>query len=168
MTERQRRPLRILFLCTANSARSQIAEALLSARRDSRVTAGSAGTQPAAQVNPHAIQLLRSRAIDATSARPKDIAEVMTQPWDVVITVCDSARESCPVFPGRPVRAHWGLPDPAAAPESMKAQAFEETARILSDLIDRLLALPLEKLEPAALQSELRKMTEHWAASPQR
>ena len=113
-------PLRLLFLCTGNSARSQIAEALLNARRDPRIEAGSAGTFPATVVNPHAIAVLRSYGIDAASARPKTIEDVSGQRWDIVITVCDSARESCPVFPGTPVMAHWGIPDPAAGPRHLR------------------------------------------------
>jgi protein-tyrosine-phosphatase len=155
MAERPRLPWRVLFLCTANSARSQIAEALLNARHDPRITAGSAGTHPATQVNPHAVEVLRARGIDASAARPKTIDEVMEQPWEVVITVCDCARESCPVLPGHPAMVHWGVPDPAAAPDATKRHAFEETARIMNGRIERLLSLPLEKLEAVALKREL-------------
>jgi protein-tyrosine-phosphatase len=149
------RPLRLLFLCTANSARSQIAEALLNARRDPRIEAGSAGTHPAPAVNPGAIEVLRAYGIDVSVARPKTIEDVSGERWDIVITVCDSAREHCPVFPGKPVMAHWGIADPAAAPEPVKRRAFEDAARVLNRRIELLLALPLDKLEALALEREL-------------
>jgi len=147
--------LRLLFLCTANSARSQIAEALLNARRDPRIEARSAGTQPTAAVNPYATAVLRSYGIDASGAWPKRIEDVGVAGWDLVITVCDSARETCPVLPGKPAMAHWGIPDPAAAPEPVKQRAFEEAARVLNRRIELLLALPLEKLEALALEREV-------------
>jgi protein-tyrosine-phosphatase len=154
--------LRVLFLCTQNSARSQIAEALLNARRDPRVTAASAGTRPAAQVNPFAAEVLRELDIEHRGARPKSIDEVLDDPWDIVITVCDSARESCPVFPGRPITAHWGVPDPAEAEgdEEAKRRAFRDAAMTLGRRIDLLLALPMEKLEGLALEGRVRGIGE--------
>ena len=164
-----RRPLRVLFVCTANSARSQIAEALLAARRDSRLEAGSAGTHPAPRVNPHALEVLREYGIDASAARPKTIDEVLAQHWDIVITVCDSARESCPVFPGQPTTAHWGVPDPAAVEGDAeeKRRAFRDAARVLNRRIELMLALPFDKLEALALQAALRSIgTQGTTAQP--
>jgi protein-tyrosine-phosphatase len=154
------RRLKVLFVCTANSARSQIAEALVRARSDARIEAGSAGTQPAPRVNPLAVAVLREYGIDATTARPKTIDEVVGAGWDIVITVCDSARESCPIFPGQPALAHWGVADPAAVEgdDATKLKAFREAALVLSRRIDLMLALPMEKLESLALESELRRI----------
>jgi arsenate reductase (thioredoxin) len=155
-------PLRVLFLCTQNSARSQIAEGILNARRDQRVVASSAGTQPAPTVNPFAVELLNSLRINPSEAHPKHIDEVIDEPWDLVITVCDSARESCPILPGRPSTAHWGIPDPAAVEgdDETKRRAFAETAFVLGRRIDLLLSLPLDKLRGLALQTRARDIAE--------
>jgi arsenate reductase len=154
------RRLNVLFVCTANSARSQIAESLMRSRRDPRIDAGSAGTHPAPRVNPFAVEVLSEYGIDASAARPKTIEDVSDRRWDIVITVCDSARESCPLFPGQPALAHWGIEDPAAVQgdEETKRRAFREAARILNRRIELMLALPLEKLEALALETELRRI----------
>lgn len=150
--------MRVLFLCTGNSARSQIAEALLTTKRDPRLEAGSAGTAPAPRVNPFAIEELKRRGIDWSHARPRTVDDAMKERWDIVITVCDSARESCPVFPGRPVTAHWGVPDPAAVigDDLTRRRAFQEAALVLGRRIDLLVALPLERLEALALSQKLK------------
>ena len=145
--------LGVLFLCTGNSARSQIAEAILQAKRRGRFRVGSAGTKPAERVNPGAVDVLRDHGIDWTGHRPKTIDEIQHEPWDLVITVCDNAKETCPVFPGHPAFAHWGMPDPAeVVDDETRARAFRETYQVLSRRIDLLLALPLEKLEQRMLE----------------
>jgi arsenate reductase (thioredoxin) len=157
--------LGVLFLCTGNSARSQIAEALLTTKGRGRFRVGSAGTQPADRVNPGAIAVLRDHGIDWTGHRPKTIDEVQHARWDLVITVCDNAKESCPVFPGHPAFAHWGMPDPAhAVPAEARDRAFRETYQVLSRRIDLLLALPLEKLEQRMLELRVGEIAGH--ASP--
>ena len=105
---------RVLILCTGNSARSQMAEGLLREMAGARSDAFSAGTRPSV-VNPLAIQVMRERGIDISHQRSKHLNEYISQPFDYVITVCDSAAESCPLFPGRAERIHWSFPDPAAA-----------------------------------------------------
>lgn len=146
-------PLGVLFLCTGNSARSQIAEALLTAKGRGRFRVGSAGTKPAERVNPGAVEVLGAHGIDWTAARPKTIDEIQAQPWDLVITVCDNAKETCPVFPGHPAFAHWGMPDPAAVTDDEeRRRAFRDTYQVLSRRIDLLVAIPLEKLEQRALE----------------
>ena len=151
-------PLRVLFLCTGNSARSQIAEALLQRKGRGDFEAGSAGSNPAPQVHPLTLDVLRQHGIDWTGRTPKGMDAVQGQRWDFAITVCDRARESCPTFPGQPVFAHWGMPDPAAVVESPAAQerAFQETLVYLSRRLDLFLALPLEKLERAVLEQRVR------------
>ena len=147
------RRFRILVLCTGNSARSQIAEAILATRGVGRIEAGSAGSHPAAQVNPFAIATLRSHRIRWDDKVPKTIDEVAGSPWDLLITVCDHANESCPFFPGDPARVHWGMPDPAAVEgdDAVKATAFEETYHELDRRVESLLMAPLESLDREAL-----------------
>jgi arsenate reductase len=142
-------PLRVLILCTGNSARSQIAEALINQKGRGRFIAESAGSRPAAKVNPLAVQVLREAGIDWHGHAPRGLEGLERTPWDLVITVCDNAREACPVFPGQPVVAHWGMPDPAEAEgnEDARLQAFRDTLQLLSRRIELLLALPAEKLD---------------------
>ena len=121
-------PLRVLFVCTGNSARSQIAEALLKQIGGLDFAVQSAGTQPKG-VNPFAIQVLANAGIDWSTARSKSVNEFVAQPFDYVITVCDRARQSCPVFPGSYNSLHWGLDDPAevAGTDAEKLAAFQRT-----------------------------------------
>ncbi len=151
-------PLRVLFLCTQNSARSQIAEALLHSRHDPRLLAGSAGTHPGPRVQPLAIQVLAEHGIDWSHAHPKSIDAILGQRWDLVITVCDRAQESCPTLPGRPITAHWGVPDPAAVvgDDASRRRAYRDTVLILGRRIDLLLALPLHQLEALAFEKAVR------------
>lgn len=149
--------LSVLFLCTRNSARSQMAEAILHYKAGARVRAGSAGSYPGTHVHPLAVETLASRGIAWTGRTPKDFEAVAGDHWDVIIAVCDQAREACPTFPGQPVYAHWGIPDPAAVTGSDADQrrAFSEAAVFLARRIDLLLALPLEKLTRRNLQAEI-------------
>jgi arsenate reductase len=153
-----RAPLRILVLCTGNSARSQIAEALLTAKSRGRLVAASAGSRPAARVNPFAVEVLAEAGIDWRGRTPRGMDGLDRERWDFVITVCDRARESCPYFPGHPVLAHWGMPDPAEVEGSddTKRAAFRDTFVTLSRRIDLLLALPFEKLERLALERRVK------------
>ena len=104
--------IRVLFLCTGNSARSQLAEALLTQAGDGDFQVESAGTEPKG-VNPYTLRVLAESGIDWSAARSKSATEFLGQPWDYVITVCDRARQSCPVFPGQYNSLHWGIDDPA-------------------------------------------------------
>lgn len=152
------RPLRLLFVCTGNSARSQIGEAILTRKGAGRIVAGSAGSQPAARVHPLTMDVLEEFGIDWDGREPKGFDAVIDEDWDLIITVCDQAREACPTFPGRPAFAHWGMPDPAAVvgSEEVRRQAFRDTVHYLSRRIDLLLALPIEKLERLALEQHAR------------
>jgi len=158
MSTEASRPLRVLILCTGNSARSQMAEAVLNQKGRGRFVAESAGSQPAAQVNPFAIEALRDAGIDWRGRRPRGIDDLVTGNWDIVITVCDNAREACPVFPGQPALAHWGMEDPAAVQgdDEVKRRAFRDALQLISRRIDLMLALPINKLERLALQERLR------------
>ncbi|MBK7350360.1 MAG: arsenate reductase ArsC [Gemmatimonadetes bacterium] len=151
-------PFRVLILCTGNSARSQIAEALLAHKGAGRFEVVSAGSRPAGRVNPFAVQVLGEAGIRWEGKVPRGLDGLETQRWDFVITVCDRAREACPIFPGTPILAHWGMPDPAEVEgtEEVKRRAFQDTMVTLGRRIDLLLALPIAKLERLALEREVR------------
>src|SRR5919197_1075683 len=126
--------MRVLFLCTGNSARSQMAEALLNSKGAGRFLAESAGSEPAARVNPLATEVLESHGVRWTMHPPRGLDGLEQQSWELVVTVCDRARESCPIFPGHPVMAHWGMPDPAevAGEAAVKRAAFRDAFVLLS------------------------------------
>jgi protein-tyrosine-phosphatase len=130
---------RVLFLCTHNSARSQIAEAILRDLGGGRVEAASAGTE-VTRDHPLARRVMAERGIDLGGQRSKHLDELLGESFDYVVTVCDNARESCPLFPGGPERLHWSLPDPSAAQGEDAVQAFERTADELTVRIRELLA----------------------------
>lgn len=121
-------PIRVLFLCTHNSARSQMAEALLRLIGGPKFEVHSAGTE-ATRVNPHAIQAMADVGIDISEARSKHLNEFLGDDFDYVITVCDSANETCPIFPGDPRRIHWSFPDPGAVEgsDADRQRAFNRT-----------------------------------------
>jgi arsenate reductase len=153
--------LNVLFLCTGNSARSILAESTLNALGRGRFHAFSAGSHPGGKVNPLALELLARNGFPTDGARSKswdEFAGPDAPPMDCIITVCDSAAgESCPVWPGHPLSAHWGMPDPAAAEGSIeeKRRAFLEAFTVLRRRIELLIALPPEKLERHALKAKL-------------
>lgn len=148
-------PFNILVLCTGNSCRSIIGEALFNHLGRGRVKAFSAGSKPAGHVHPQSLRLLKSKGIQVDGLRSKNWDEFAATPIDIVITVCDSAAgEACPLFPGAPVKAHWGVPDPAYV-EGTAAEieaAFEGVYKTLEARIKAFLELPegLEKKELAA------------------
>jgi arsenate reductase (thioredoxin) len=150
---------KILFLCTGNSARSIIAEYLLRKTDRRRFEAFSAGSNPRGEVHPLALRLLREiYKIDASGARSKSWEEYRNVQFDFVITVCDSARESCPYWPGQPIVAHWGIPDPAdfSGPADEHYALFKEAGRVLARRIELFTNLPLEKLDRLRLEELIR------------
>jgi arsenate reductase len=155
-------PKRVLFLCTGNSARSQIAEALLNAKGRGRFIAASAGSKPAPRVNPFAIQVLERSGIEWSGHKPQGIDAVEREHWDFVITVCDRAKEACPILPGQPITAHWGMDDPAdvEGTDEQKLRAFIATEQQLGRRIDLFLALPIDKLERLAAERGARAIGE--------
>lgn len=157
MLSDQRGPVRILFLCTGNSARSQIAEALLTKKGGERFRAGSAGSKPASEVNPQAIQTLRGLGIDWSGRKPKGIDAIVSEQWDIVITLCDRTKESCATVPGRPLTAHWGIPDPTRFDDVEKrAKAFDDALALINWRLDLMLALPYESMRGYAVEERLR------------
>lgn len=144
------KPYKVLFLCTGNSARSIFGEYLLRRLGGSRFQVFSAGSFPTGKVNPFAIQVLKDvYNVDASEARSKSLEELRDVEFDFVITVCDNARESCPVWPGQPIVAHWGSPDPAAVEgsDAEKYRAFKEVALQINRRLQLLTCLPLDKLD---------------------
>jgi arsenate reductase len=158
------RPFNVLFLCTGNSARSIIAEAILSRVGGGKFQAFSAGSQPKGQVHPEATRLLQSLDFDTSRLRSKswnEFAKPGAPALDFVFTVCDNAAgETCPVWPGQPMTAHWGIPDPATAQGSSAevALAFKNAYRMLSQRIGIFSALPIRSLDKMSLQSKLKEI----------
>lgn len=136
------RPIRVLFLCTGNSARSQIAQALLSEYGGADFEVASAGTEPKG-VNRYAIRVLAEWDIDWSQARSTSVTELIDEHWDYVITVCDRARQACPVFPGPHDTLHWSLEDPAEVEgaEEQKLEAFRRTRIELAQRLRPFIAL---------------------------
>src|SRR4029079_11172583 len=157
----KRETLNVLFLCTGNSARSIIAEVVLDRLGRGRFKAYSAGSQPKGQVHPLALQVLRLAHYDASGLRSnswKEFATPDAPKLDLVFTVCDNAaKEVCPIWPGQPMTAHWGLPDPATAvgTEAERQLAFADAFRMLSNRISIFTSLPLDKLSKLSLQRKL-------------
>lgn len=164
------RPLRVLVLCTGNSARSQIGEALLATRGGGRVVAASAGSHPAPRVNPYAVEVLRDHGIAWEGRVPHSIDDVAGEladgeQFDLVVTVCDRARDACPFFPGAAAQVHWGLRDPADTTEPAAARrAFAATYDALAARVDALLALPLESIAPGELRARAQAIHEQTPA----
>jgi arsenate reductase len=154
-------PYNVLFLCTGNSARSIIAECLLNRLGDGRFKAYSAGSFPRGTVNPLALGLLSREGFDTSALRSKswdEFAKPNAPKLDFVFTVCDNAAgEVCPVWPGQPVTAHWGVPDPASVTgsEVERAFAFADTYRALSSRIGAFVSLPIAKLDRMTLEHRL-------------
>ena len=155
------RALNVLFLCTGNSARSILAEAYLNSAGDRRFRAYSAGSHPTGKVNPFALELLHKNRIGTEGLRSKawdEFARPGAPPLHFVFTVCDNAAgEACPLWPGQPITAHWGVADPAAVQGSdvEKRKAFLAAFTQLSTRVRLFLSLPVEKLERAALKRQL-------------
>lgn len=151
----------VLFLCTGNSARSILAEAIMSREGAGRFKGFSAGSQPGGKVHPYALDLLAQMNHDTTIARSKswdEFAAPGAPKMDFVFTVCDNAaKETCPVWPGQPMSAHWGVADPAAAEgtEAERRLAFADAYRMLTNRISIFTSLPIASLDRLALQSRL-------------
>jgi arsenate reductase len=157
-------PFNVLFLCTGNSARSIIAEAILNEVGRGRFRAFSAGSHPKGRVNPEALRLLQSLGYDTSGFRSKswgEFADPGAPLLDFVFTVCDNAAgETCPVWLGQPMTAHWGIPDPAEAKGTPAeiAFAFKDAYRMLHQRISVFTSLPLKSLDQLSLQKKLREI----------
>ncbi len=147
-----------------------MAEALLNARGDGRIAAESAGSHPAARVNPWAVRVLADIGIPWEGRVPRGIPAIERQRWDVVLTVCDNAREACPIFPGATIMAHWGQPDPAEVEgsEAEQYRAFVAARDLAARRVDRMLALDLAGMDPSALKAALVEIGGPGPGYPQR
>lgn len=151
----------VLFLCTGNSARSIMAESILNRLGKGRFHAFSAGSQPAGKVNPYAVNHLSNLGYAAEELRSKswdEFAQPGAPEMDFVFTVCDNAAEEvCPIWPGQPMNAHWGIPDPAAVTgnDAVKGAAFADAYRMMHNRISLLVNLPLESLDKLSLHHKL-------------
>lgn len=154
-------PYNVLFLCTGNSARSIMAEAILNRSGQGRFRAFSAGSHPKGHVHPYALQLLNQLHYDVSELRSKswiEFAQPAAPKLNFVFTVCDNAAaEACPVWPGQPMTAHWGIPDPAEATgtEAEIRFAFADALRMLTNRIHIFISLPIRSLDQLALQKQL-------------
>lgn len=163
---------RVLFLCTHNSARSILAEALATHLGQGRLQGYSAGSQPSGTVNPHALATLDRLGCRIDGLRSKSWEEFTgpdAVPMDLVITVCDNAaHEICPVWPGTPVPTHWGCPDPSSTRGGTQetALAFRRTAELIADRIQRLLVLPLDAMDAAELGNALAAIAQDTRPAP--
>jgi arsenate reductase (thioredoxin) len=157
-------PFNVLFLCTGNSARSIMAEAILNRVGAGKFRAYSAGSQPKGQVHPETIRLLQGLGYDTSGFRSKSwngFAKPGAPPLDFAFTVCDNAAgETCPVWPGQPMTAHWGIPDPAEAKGNAAeiALAFKDAYRMMFQRIGIFAALPLRSLDRMSLHSKLKEI----------
>lgn len=159
-------PLNVLFLCTHNSARSILAEALLNAMAGGRFKAWSAGSSPRDNQQPHplGLQVLQKAGVSTEGLRSKswdEFAAPGAPTMNLIITVCDNAAgEVCPIWPGHPATAHWGFADPSEgdAPDSEKLEAFRQTLHLIKRRLDLLINLPADKLEKAVLQTSAREL----------
>jgi arsenate reductase len=134
-----------------------MAEALMNRKARGRFVASSAGSRPAARVNPFAIEALREAGIEWNGHTPRSVDTLMGEKFDFVITVCDNAKEACPVLPGHPIHAHWGMEDPAEiqGTDADKSRAFVAARILIARRLDLMLALPIEKLQRVALGKRL-------------
>lgn len=155
----------VLFVCTGNSARSILAEALMNQLGDGRFRAYSAGSHPRGEVHPLTLKTLAAQGLPTDGLRSKSWEEFAlpgAPELHFVFTVCDQAAgEACPVWPGQPVTAHWGMPDPAAAPEAQREQAFVDTFVTMKRRIQLMLALPLASLDRVALKTRVTDIGNH-------
>ena len=158
------KPYSVLFLCTGNSARSIMAEVMLNHLGKGRFKAHSAGSHPNGKVNPYSVETMQGFGLQTHGLRSKswdEFAQAGAPSLDFIITVCDNAAgEVCPVWPGRPVSAHWGVEDPAAVEGSdeQKRAAFRNAANILKRRIELLVALPIAKLDAQSVRTRLREI----------
>jgi arsenate reductase (thioredoxin) len=159
-----KRHYNVLFLCTGNSARSIMAEAILKKQGKPNFTAYSAGSHPSGQVRPEAIKQLEGAEVPTEGLRSKswdEFAKPGAPQFDFIFTVCDNAaKEACPIWPGHPMTAHWGVPDPAAVvgtPEQIK-QAYLDAFTMLENRISMFLSLPFSSLDKVAIQKEIKRI----------
>jgi arsenate reductase len=154
--------LKVLFLCTGNSARSQIAEALLNSKGGDRIIAYSAGSEPAKDINPFAVKVLKELGIDISTQKPKNLELFADKYFDYVITLCDRAKNQCPTIISPSVHLHWGFADPKyfEGSDEEKLRQFKTLVNEISTRIQLFLGLPLEKSDANLLKKMLSEIVE--------
>lgn len=151
---------KVLFLCTKNSARSQMAKAVLNFRGSNNFIAYSAGSNPANEIHPLAVKVLTKSGFDMTNKGPKSMEKYINEEFDFIITLCDRMKEDCPIFLDLPILAHWGMPDPAdfEGTEEEKLKFFENALNEISQRITLFINIPIEKLGRMALEFKVREI----------
>ena len=155
---------KVLFLCTGNSARSQMAELLLNRFGQGKYEAFSAGSNPSETVNNRAIEAIEKSGFDASTLRPKNMMEFIDQDFDFVITLCDKMKENCPTFPTKPIYAHWGMPDPVAfeGSDDEIRRCFNQTFQEISNRINLFLNIKIDKRDRVEIEKDLGEIASVW------
>lgn len=145
---------KVLFLCSGNSARSIMAEELLRVRGGDKFEAYSAGVNPAKEIHPLAIKVLGEIGVTLQGRAPRDVAQLVDDQFDIILTLCDHARETCPIFPGHPIRGHWGMPDPVLfeGTEEEKLYFFRKTLREIGNRIDLFVLIETDRMDHNELE----------------
>lgn len=150
----------VLFLCTSNSARSQMAEAILKDKNSEVFDSYSAGSNPANSVHPLAVEAMRKVEIDLSEKKTTSLESIMDKHFDFIITLCDKMKEECPNFPGQPIVAHWGMPDPAAyeGSDDERLAYFVKTRNEIANRITLFINIPMDKLDRIALENRVKEI----------
>lgn len=155
---------KVLFLCTGNSARSQMAEVALNRFGKDKYIASSAGSQPREKVDPYALKAIENSGFSTESLYPKEMNQFENEEFDFIITLCDKMKENCPIFPNRPIYAHWGMPDPASfvgSPEE-KTECFNRTFQEICNRIHLFMNVKIEKRDRIEIEKELGEIANTW------
>lgn len=155
---------KVLFLCTGNSARSQMAEVLLKHFGKGKFESYSAGSEPRENVDPYAQKVIEHSGLDTSDLHPKDMMIYVGEEFDFIITLCDKMKENCPIFPNRPIYAHWGMPDPHTfeGTDEEKYTYFKHTYQEISNRINLFMNVKLEKRDPLEIEKDLEEIANTW------
>ena len=151
---------KVLFLCIRNASRSQMAKAILNSKAGDRFIAYSAGSRPSEIINPYTIKVMNEVGVDISDTKPENIEKYIHEDFDFVITLCDKMKEECPIFPGNPITAHWGMDDPDVfvGNEENKLKTFKKTRNEISNRIELFINLTAKKLDRLSLQKGTREI----------
>lgn len=155
---------KVLFLCTGNSARSQMAEALLNRVGQGKYNAFSAGSNPSESVNKRALEIIEKNGFDISTLRPKHMMEFIDQDFDFIITLCDKMKENCPTFPSKPIYAHWGMPDPVVFNGNDKEVTtyFGQTFQEISNRINLFMNVKIDKRDRLEIEKDIGEIGNIW------
>jgi len=155
---------KVLFLCTGNSARSQMAEVALNRFGKDKFMGYSAGSEPREQINPYTLKSIQQSGLSIEGLYPKEMSVYEDEVFDFIITLCDRMKENCPVYPNRPIYAHWGMPDPASfvGSEDETLDYFDRTFQEIVNRINLFINLKIEKMERSEIEAELGEIANNW------